>query len=99
MKTGMGSDSDHGHDICQHDPVLRQNRLNPTAFPDRELPLAESRSTPTMTFISLLMLILASRVLFTTTWLREGVFFFLLQPVKDVIQLVPLPPPRRLLLA
>lgn len=89
------SSESHGHDYCQHDPALRHNRLIASGSTTGAFPESDTRSTPVVTIISLLV------VLFFST--RETLFNLVRQlvrtnfsiPVLDAILLVPTPPPRQ----
>lgn len=84
----------HEHDTCLHDPMLRHNRLARDANPSPSHSAPNKRSSPIVTFISLLVLVFTELYdLFTRLAPRSQQFNTFLS-TRSVFLLVPTPPPR-----
>lgn len=97
--TSVHSSESHGHDYCIHDPMLRHNRLAPermaiASLPNTAFPNDGTRATPVVTLISLIMLLLVGVSETIIKLVRQIVRIHFFLPVKDVLLLVPIPPPR-----
>lgn len=84
----------HGHDICAHDLALRQNRLDSRVITEHEDHAPENRSAPVVTFVSLIALLLAAIFFFSTRWINHSRWLVLFRQGRDMLLLVPLPPPQ-----
>lgn len=92
--TNPHSSNSHGHDYCLHDPMLRHNRLAPERMAAPPSAEPETRSTPLVTLIVLLVaLYFATKEILFNAVEQIG-YHLLITPFWDNCLLVPTPPPR-----